>query len=850
MDRHELTTSGENESAATPSPPFGAKKAAEHKSPVLEAVNVVKSYGANTVLKGVSLDLAEGEVVGLLGANGAGKSTLIKGIVGAIEVDAGEMRVGGVDVELLTHSTRTAGDLGIHCVYQEPSVCSNLAVFENFSLLQRRRGRRWRAASKQAARAAIRAIFPDPGFPVEAEVSQLSLAQQQMVEIAAAASQPNLRVLILDEPSSALSFRRTSELHQFLRRLATEGVAIVYVSHKIEDVQELASRLVILRDGVTVWEGHSGDTAVDEIITALGGQNVREVEEGPRFVRDEVEPLVRLSGLTSHGLRDVELRVHPGEIVGLAGLEGGGQQQVLREIFRPRLRTSRSVVKKTSVAYVTGNRELAGTFGLWNIANNIVISSLRRVSRFGVVDRKRSASMAQHWFERLRIQAQSTSTPISSLSGGNQQKALISRGLANEARLLLLDDPTRGVDIGTKQEIYKELENLRAEGRSALLYSTETAEFKLCDRVYVFRRGEVVAELRGSSNSPENIVGWSYAQEERKDGAGEEEAGGSDRLRVGARLLSVARSRSTLPVLLLAGVLAGNGILEPNTLSSSGLDALLNGALPLLLASAAQMLFIMVGDIDLGVGTAIGLSNVISATLVVNHLILGLFVMSGMVLAYAAMGWLVEVWRMSALVVTLGASFVWLGIALIIQPEPGGNSPMWLSNALTAHLPTVPEPIYFAVGLAVLGSWFLRSGRFGVVWRAFGNKPRAVYQAGLSTTRTRVSLYALAGALVALSGLFTTAMNFGSDANGSTTYTLTTIAAVIVGGTQLSGGFVAPVGVVAGALAFALIPSLLLLMNVATAYETAVTGGILVAALALRRLLPSRAGLAVKGPTG
>lgn len=298
---------------------------------------------------------------------------------------------------------------------------------------------------------------------------------------------------------------------------------------------------------------------------------------------------------------------------------------------------------------------------------------------------------------------------------------------------------------------------------------------------------------------------------------------------------SLLRSRPALPVALLVAVLVVNGMLEPSSLGPSGLSTLIASALPLLFAAAAEMLIIMAGDIDLGVGPAVGLANVVSATLLVSNPALGLLMLLGLIAAYAAMGWLVEARRMPSIVVTLGASFVWLGVALTIQSQPGGSSPSWLSSALTVHVPYIPESVIIAAMLAILGACYMRFARRGVVWRALGNKPRAVYQAGLSPIRTRVSVYAAAGVLVVIAGIITTGVNLGSDANASTTYTLLGIAAVIVGGAEFAGGFVTSVGTAAAAIAFALIPTLLVLLQVGSAYETLITGAILVGALTLRR---------------
>jgi ribose transport system ATP-binding protein len=295
-----------------------------------------------------------------------------------------------------------------------------------------------------------------------------------------------------------------------------------------------------------------------------------------------------------------------------------------------------------------------------------------------------------------------------------------------------------------------------------------------------------------------------------------------------------------MSVIFCAVVVILIAIAEPDTMSEFGIALLVGAAIPAVFAALSQTFLILAGDIDLGVGSALGLANVVAATLLVTHFAAGVAALVGLILAYAAMGWLVEAFSVPAMVVTLGASFIWLGIALVIQPVAGGTAPMWLSRVYDATLPLVPEPVYILVAATGAAYWILSRTGYGVVMRAFGNRPEALSQVGRSRFRTRITFYALAGVCVVLGGLAITALSNGSDANASATYTLSSIAAAVIGGAEFGTGIGSPIGSVLGALALAFMSSLLSFFSVSTNYDSAVLGLSLIVAFGLRRTLRRR----------
>jgi len=716
-------------------------------------------------------------------------------------------------------------------------LCTNLSVHENFEVSNLThtltgffKRDHWREKARNTARVMLDRVFPGNGIDVNDAVEDLTLGQQQMLEIARSMNFDNLKVLILDEPTSSLSDDRISQLHLAIKKLAARGISVFYISHKIEEIKRIADRIVILKNGLITWEGLAGETSPEDLITKLGGVIVKDERDKGESASDS-EKIVEVSNLAARHLDKVSMNLKKGEIVGLAGLAGSGQKQLLGEIFRAGMGQKNPAIKiNRSVSYISGDRQTEGIFRLYNIAENIFISSLDQITRWGLISKRHSESMANYWYGKLKFGAEGIHTPITSLSGGNQQKALVARGLAAQSDILLLDDLTRGVDIETKQEIYHLLQEARRDGKTVLWHSTEDLEMKECDRVYIMSNGAIVEELKGSSVTVENVVGACFKEKDRDLTAGQDEKKSTGM----SRLREIAAGRSTIPFLLFIILLCLNGLFNLSSVSYTGIDYLIGAAVPLVFAAIAQMFLVMAGDIDLGLGYGVGLINVLAATYMVRSTGLGLLACLAFIVCYVLMGALIHVRKMPAIIVTLGASFIWLGVAMIIQPVPGGSCPSWLRLFYEYKFPLIPFPIIFCIVAAIVPLWLIKYSRYGVVLRGVGNNPKAIVSAGWSYFKAHISFYALAAVFIVLSGLATTAVSYGSDANASSALTLSAVATVIIGGCEFSGGIGEPIGVVSGALSLSLVSSLLTFMSVDSNYQTAVIGCILILALAVK----------------
>jgi len=805
----------------------------------LEIRDVTKFYGTTRALHRIHLSIYPGEVIGLVGSNGAGKSTLMKTITGVVQPTEGDVVVDGEAAG--RYDVRAAQVAGVSCVYQELSLCTNLSVYENFIVHyagdSQFRGKGWRRRAIRFANDSLERVFPGHRIDVTKPVEEYSLAQRQMIEIARASVSDRLRVLILDEPTSSLTSDRIQQLHDFMQTLTEKGVAIIYVSHKLEEIGRVSHRIVVMRNGERIWEGDAENVGTEDLIHHLGGEAA--AGRGSAGEAAGGATAIDVQNVTTKELAGISMHVKEGEIVGISGLEGSGQKALLHAIFEAGRGRVPGVNMQKKVAFVSGDRQREGIFPLWSIADNMLISSMHNVSRFGLLSARQERHYARYWFDRLKFKAENESANITSLSGGNQQKALIARGLASEADVILLDDPTRGVDIGTKQEIYRLMQEAKANGKSVVWYSTEDAEMEQCDRVYVMKAGRVAGELRGGDITIANIVHTSF-----EGGSLEPTAAANDRDNQRGALSGIAlnllSARSMLPILTLVILLGLNAAYNANSVSYMGITFLVGAAIPLVFAALAQMFLTLAGDIDLGIGSAIGFANVVVAAVVMNHAGIGLLACAGIVAGYAAVGVLVHRRQIPSIIVTLGMSFVWLGIALLVQPTPGGAAPSWLTAFYNFAVPGVPMPVLIAAAAALITYWIVKRSKYGVILRGFGNHPAAVSQAGWSHLAARVALYAMAGACVVLAGFATTAISHGSDVNASSSFTLMSIATIILGGCAFQGGRVEPIGVVCGAVAISLISSLLVFASVSTDFQSAAVGLVLLASLAANLLIPKR----------
>ena len=489
----------------------------------LSVNGVRKAFADNEVLKGIDVSITSGEVVALVGENGAGKSTLTRVLSGVYRPDAGSVSID--DEQVSFRRPQDAMARGIQVIYQEfrQNLFPHLSVAENLFVREegRRYGRLLVAKNRMARDAA--ALMSDLGMDVNprARVGTLGVAEQQMVEIAKAIGH-HLNFIVLDEPTAALDDRESEQLFEQVRRLRTDGVGVVYISHRLDEVFALADRIVVLRDGVVALTGTTSELTPDQVVAAMVGRTVGDFYPKDVNTRHEA-PALTVTDLSVAGVfEDISLSVRPGEVLGVGGVLGSGKGRLLRALFglerieRGTISVGGRTVRPGSppraiaagIAYLTPDRGTDGLCGQRSVAENISLAALGEyTARSGLVRRRRERTEVSRVMQGLKVRAASPEVAVGQLSGGNQQKALFGKWVLTRPKVLLMEEPTRGVDVGAKTEIYRIINELTADGVAVVLVSSDLPELvAMSDRVLIMRAGYVNAELTGDGISQQAVL--------------------------------------------------------------------------------------------------------------------------------------------------------------------------------------------------------------------------------------------------------------------------------------------------------------------------------------------------------
>ena len=487
--------------------------------PLVAASLITKSYAGVRALSGVSFDLREGEVHALVGENGAGKSTLIKVMTGAVTPDSGTLSVAGHTLASMSPAASHA--LGIAAIYQQPALFPHLTVAENiaFAIEPRRPWRRidWNRRRRDARDLLMRV---DANIDVDRLVDTLSMPEQQLVEIAKAIGS-SARVLIMDEPTASLSEREVARLFEVIARLKSEKVGIIYISHRLEEILSIADRVTVLRDGSTVGTHAREGLQRSTLISLMIGRALSAIFPKRRVPVGDVALELRSLTCLSAGVRDVSLDVRSGEIVGVAGLVGSGRTELAQTVFgltppdsgevRVHGRAvdvrSPAAAIEAGIGYLPEDRQQHGVVPEMAVDENVSLASLAAVSRGGLIDRAREREQAEEYVAQLRIKTPSVASDVESLSGGNQQKVALARWLATAPKVLILDEPTQGVDVGSKSEIHALMQELAERGLAVLMISSELPEILgMSDRIAVMRGGAIAGVLTGAEATQERVL--------------------------------------------------------------------------------------------------------------------------------------------------------------------------------------------------------------------------------------------------------------------------------------------------------------------------------------------------------
>lgn len=487
-------------------------------TPVLQLADVQKAFGSVIALRSGTISVDAGSIHALVGENGAGKSTLVKIVAGLYQRDGGVFRLRGEDVDFT--STAQSKASGVAVIYQEPTLFPDLSVTENIFMGRQPTGRLGRI-DRKAMRHEVERLFTRLGVTIDPDrpAEGLSIADQQVIEIAKAVSL-DASLLIMDEPTAALSGVEVERLFAIARSLRDEGRGLIFISHRFDEVFALCDTVTVMRDGAYIATSAIADTTVDEIVHQMVGREVTEL-----FPKQETtigEPLLEVEGLTSPGVfHDISFTVRSGEIVGLAGLVGAGRSEVARAVFGVdgyrrgtvtmkgrRVPARRPVdAMRAGLALVPEDRRKQGLVIEAGVGGNITLAIRRRLARLGLLTTAVENRAAREWATRLEVKTHALDTVAATLSGGNQQKVVLAKWLATHPQVLLIDEPTRGIDVGTKSEVHRLLSELAGQGMGILMISSELPEvLGMADRVLVMREGRITAEIPRSEATSENVM--------------------------------------------------------------------------------------------------------------------------------------------------------------------------------------------------------------------------------------------------------------------------------------------------------------------------------------------------------
>lgn len=834
---------------------------------VAEFRDVDKSFGTTHAVKHLSLELRSGEVLALLGENGAGKSTCVKMIGGLYRPDSGSIVLDGEPVTLTSPADAYAA--GIAVVHQSPAVFPDLSITENIfagHLLVTPISTLNQAAMNEIARHWLEVL----GFDIHPSTlaGDLRTGEQQLIEIARALAM-NARVLILDEPTAALSSHEVDRLFTVIDELRRHGVTMMFVGHRLEEVFAIADRIAVLRDGALVGVAPADELSRSSVISMMVGRDLADLY--PREQSTVGEVVLSVSslgrGTEFHG---VSFEVRAGEILGLGGLVGAGRTEVARTLFgitqpdtgrieldgaQVHIPTSRAALD-LGIAYVSEDRRGQSLVTDFSILDNATLPVLSRTTRFGLTSRLRELLAVRDPLNQMRLRFASYQQPVGTLSGGNQQKVVLAKWLATKPRVLILDEPTQGIDVQAKAEVHRIVSGLAAEGMAIILISSDMPELiAMSDRVVVMREGRQTATLNRSEVSAEAIgVASMGTEDEVKMEAPsavailEPRVGSSPRWSLSStvkRLVSL-RELGLVGVIVLIAVPVS--ILNPRFLESGNLTSILVDAALLLIIGAGQMLVILTGNIDVSVASTVGLSAYVAAMTARDHadwapvafvlaaILVGIAcgVFNGLVIAYG---------RVPAIVATLGTLAIYRGLTSVIA----GGRQVTFSDVPQAWLdfsaiPVGPAPLVVVISATVLIALaaMVHLTRPGREYFQVGSSPDGATLIGLDARRRVLIAYVICGGLAGLAGAMWASHFATVDSRVATGVELTVIASVIVGGVAISGGVGSVVGITLGTILLLLIRNGLSLVRVNPLWLQAAYGLVIIVAVVVNLVITRR----------
>ena len=778
-------------------------------SPLVLA-NISKAFSGVPALRDVSLEVFAGEVHALLGENGAGKSTLMNVASGTLIQDLGTITVDGVQIEKLNPILATG--LGIAFVHQHPAVLPDLTVAENILISVPKEFLKTHGSVNDS----MRAILDDFGFTADLKerVGTLTVAQKHLLELAKAFA-VNPKVLILDEPTAPLGQESVDILFDRVRKITEKGTAVIYITHRMAEVRILAKRVTVLRDGK--WRGTSlvSDISDQDLLTMIVGRELHSTFPAKHDLIDADKEFLHVENLTSEEFYDISLTARRGEIVGIAGVVGNGQSQLLRALaglggyqgsvkIGENVLSQRELLKQT--AYMPADRHGEGLMMTLSVRENAAVSALKKFRSGLLIGRNKETKIVMDSLNSIAVKAPSMDAAVSSLSGGNQQKVVMTRALLSEPVMIIADEPTQGVDVGARAEIYQILRDITKQGIPVIVASSDAKELEgLCDRVYVMSRGHIVDTLEGADISEERMVKAAVASTTLKKGSHTE----TKTVVRGGAFRRFFQGDFIPPIILSVIMLAfGAYVYGKNSryISAFNINSILLLVTALGFIAVGQTIVLMVGGMDLSVGPMAGLLLIISSFFVNDGSKLGSIVLAFFLMAIFATtggalnGALIRYGKFTAVAATLTSYIGIQGLSYLLRETPGGNINQIVSAHITTSWGAIPVAFIILVAISVFLEYYVRSSKWGMRLRAVGSDEESARRLGVPINKTVIVAYVASALFAGLGAVMLMAqLGIGDPAQG-TSYTLQSITAVVLGGTSLLGGRGSFIGTLFGSM--------------------------------------------------
>ena len=791
--------------------------------------NISKYFSGVAALVDVSLEVKAGEVHALLGENGAGKSTLMNVASGTLQPDNGTIEFDG---ELISNlNPHQATELGLAIVHQHPAVLPDLTIAENILISVPEEFLQSEGNSEKS----MRKILDDFGFTVSLRdrVETLTVAQQHLLDLAKAfAIKP--KILILDEPTAPLGQESVEILFDRVRKIIATGTAVVYITHRLAEVRQLADRVTILRDGK--WRGSAlvSELTDDEIMTMIVGRQLDSTFPPKHLSQSSDAEFIRIENLSSNDFHEVTIAAKKGEIVGIAGIVGNGQSQLLRSIVGLDAHSGKIYVNGEAIsnkellmktAYLPADRHGEGLMMTLSVRENVSVSALSKFNQGIFISRKREDNVVLESLRALDVKAPSMDSLVSALSGGNQQKIVMSRSLLSEPIMIIADEPTQGVDVGARSEIYKILRNVANSGIPVIVNSSDTKELEgLCDRVYVMSRGHIVESLEGDQVTEEKMVNAAIKSTTLKRQEINDAVAASHK-RTFRKLLQ----SDFVPPVVLTGMIGFLALylFSKNHLyfGSYNINAVLGLGTGLGFIALGQTIVMMTGGLDLSVGPASGVM-LVTASYFINDgkspwiIALGFLLIPFVgILIGLANGALIRYAGFTPVASTLTTYIALIGIGFLIRPSPGGYMNSTVTDLLGRKVGPIPDVFIILVGCAIVLEYALRRSKWGIRLRASGSDEESARRLGVNINRSIIGAY-IASALFAGAGavMFIALIGVGDPAQG-TTYTMQSITAVVLGGTSLLGGRGSFIGTLLGSVLMVQVLNATVFLNLSQTWQ-------------------------------